>query len=81
MTDDAKCPFAGATRAHTNRDRWPNQLDLQVLHQHSGLSNPMGAEFDYAKEFKSLDLHAVVKDLHALMTESQVTSPRIFVVI
>jgi catalase-peroxidase len=65
----AKCPFTGAT--HTNRDWWPNQLDLQVLHQHSNLSNPMGEEFDYAKEFKSLDLNAVIKDLHALMTDSQ----------
>ena len=58
-------------RAHTNRDWWPNQLNLQVLHQHSALSNPMGEEFDYAKEFKSLDLNAVIKDLHALMTDSQ----------
>ena len=57
--------------AHTNRDWWPNQLNLQVLHQHSTLSNPMGEAFDYAKEFKSLDLNAVIKDLHALMTDSQ----------
>jgi catalase-peroxidase len=68
---EAKCPFASRTSAHTNRDWWPNQLDLRVLHQHSNLSNPMGEEFDYAKEFKSLDLNAVVKDLHALMTDSQ----------
>ena len=68
---EAKCPFSGAPPAHTNRDWWPNQLDLQVLHQHSTLSNPMGEEFDYAKEFKSLDLNAVIKDLHALMTDSQ----------
>ena len=47
---------------------WPNQLNLKVLHQHSPLSDPMGEEFDYAKEFTSLDLHAVIKDLHALMT-------------
>jgi catalase-peroxidase len=67
----AKCPFAGPTSAPTNRDWWPNQLDLQVLHQHSNLSNPMGEEFDYANEFKSLDLNAVIKDLHALMTDSQ----------
>ena len=67
---EAKCPFA-ATHTHTNRDWWPNQLNLQVLHQHSSLSNPMGEDFDYAKEFKSLDLHAVIKDLHALMTDSQ----------
>ena len=68
---EAKCPFAGATPAHTNRDWWPNQLNLQVLHQHSTLSNPMGEDFDYAKEFTSLDLNAVIKDLHALMTDSQ----------
>jgi catalase (peroxidase I) len=68
---EAKCPFAGATRPHTNREWWPNQLDLRVLHQHSNLSNPMGEEFDYAQEFNSLDLNAVVKDLHALMTDSQ----------
>ena len=71
MTDESKCPFTGGTRAHTNRDWWPNQLDLGILHQHSTLSNPMGEAFDYAKEFKSLDLNAVVKDLHALMTDSQ----------
>jgi catalase-peroxidase len=71
MANDSKCPFSGGTRAHTNRDWWPNQLDLQVLHQHSNLSNPMGEAFDYAKEFKSLDLNAVIKDLHALMTDSQ----------
>ena len=71
MATESKCPFAGAAPAHTNRDWWPNQLDVQILHQHSKLSNPMGEEFDYAKEFKSLDLNAVVKDLHALMTDSQ----------
>jgi catalase-peroxidase len=71
MATEAKCPFAGATPAHTNRDWWPNQLDVQILHQHSKLSNPMGEDFDYAKEFKTLDLHAVIKDLHALMTDSQ----------
>jgi catalase-peroxidase len=68
---ESKCPFSGATPTHTNRDWWPKQLDLQVLHQHSTLSSPMGDEFDYAKEFKSLDLNAVIKDLHALMTDSQ----------
>ena len=68
---EAKCPFAGATHAQTNRDWWPNQLNLQILHQHSNLSNPMGEKFDYAKEFKSLDLNAVIKDLQALMTDSQ----------
>jgi catalase-peroxidase len=71
MADESKCPFTGGTRTHTNRDWWPNQLDLGMLHQHSTLSNPMGEAFDYAKEFKSLDLNAVVKDLHALMTDSQ----------
>ncbi|HEV2955202.1 MAG TPA: catalase/peroxidase HPI [Xanthobacteraceae bacterium] len=65
------CPFTTGTHAHTNRDWWPNQLDLQVLHQHSALSDPMGEAFDYAKEFETLDLNAVIKDLHALMTESQ----------
>src|SRR5690349_20787964 len=69
MDTESKCPFTG--RAHTNRDWWPNQLDVSVLHQHSALSNPMGEAFDYAKEFKSLDLNAVIKDLTALMTESQ----------
>ncbi|HWB49024.1 MAG TPA: catalase/peroxidase HPI [Stellaceae bacterium] len=71
MMSDAKCPFSGGSRAHANRDWWPNQLDLRVLHQHSALSNPMDAGFDYAKAFKSLDLDAVIKDLHALMTDSQ----------
>jgi catalase-peroxidase len=70
MATETKCPFGG-TPAHTNRDWWPNQLDVQILHQHSNLSDPMGEEFDYAKEFKTLDLHAVIKDLHALMTDSQ----------
>jgi len=68
MPNDRKCPFS---HAQTNRDWWPNQLNLQVLHQNSSLSNPMGESFDYAKEFKSLDLNAVVKDLHALMRDSQ----------
>jgi len=68
---ESKCPFAHRTPAQTNRDWWPNQLELQVLHQHSTLSNPMGEDFDYVKEFKSLDLNAVMKDLHTLMTDSQ----------
>jgi catalase-peroxidase len=68
MDDMTKCPFSGGQR---NRDWWPNQLNLQVLHQHSSLCDPMGEAFDYAKEFKSLDLNAVIKDLHALMTDSQ----------
>ena len=70
-TDESagKCPVMHTTR--TNRDWWPNQLNIQVLHQNSALSDPMGEAFDYAKEFKTLDLNAVIKDLHALMTESQ----------
>ncbi|HLG47409.1 MAG TPA: catalase/peroxidase HPI [Reyranella sp.] len=68
---DSKCPFNGGRRAHSNRDWWPNQLNLSILNQHSNRSNPMGEAFDYAKEFKTLDLHAVIKDLHALMTDSQ----------
>jgi catalase-peroxidase len=68
-TDESagKCPVMHTT----NRDWWPNQLNIAVLHQNSALSNPMGAAFNYAKEFKSLDLNAVIKDLHALMTDSQ----------
>jgi catalase-peroxidase len=69
---ESKCPVAhGSPKVQTNADWWPNQMNLQVLHQHSNLSNPMGEEFDYAKEFQSLDLNAVVNDLHALMTDSQ----------
>ncbi len=69
---EAKCPVAhGAGRIRTNADWWPNQLNLNILHQHSPLSDPMGKEFNYAEEFKSLDLQAVIKDLHALMTDSQ----------
>jgi catalase-peroxidase len=64
-----KCPVVHTS--FTNRDWWPNQLDLRVLHAQSGLSDPMGEAFDYAKEFKSLDLNAVIKDLQALMTDSQ----------
>jgi catalase-peroxidase len=71
MDDQAKCPFTGGTRGHGNRDWWPDTLDISVLHRNSTLSDPMGKAFDYAKEFKSLDLNAVIKDLHALMTESQ----------
>jgi catalase-peroxidase len=68
MADGTKCPF---NHGPTNRDWWPNQLDIQILHQHSALSDPMGEAFDYALEFKSLDLNAVIKDLRALMTDSQ----------
>jgi catalase-peroxidase len=69
---ESKCPVAhGARKSHANVDWWPNQLNLKVLHQHSPLSDPMGKEFNYAEEFKALDLNAVIKDLHALMTDSQ----------
>ena len=68
---EAKCPFNHGASVPTNRDWWPKQVNVQVLHQHSPKSDPMGKEFNYAEEFKSLDLNAVVKDLHALMTDSQ----------
>jgi catalase-peroxidase len=71
MATETKCPFTSGTIARTNREWWPNQLNLDVLHQHSSRSNPMGEDFNYAKEFKTLDLNAVIKDLHALMTDSQ----------
>jgi len=69
---ESKCPVAhGAGKSRTNVDWWPNQVNLRVLHQHSPLSDPMGKEFNYAEEFKTLDLNPVIKDLHALMTDSQ----------
>jgi catalase-peroxidase len=71
MSSESKCPFKGGAQGPMNRDWWPKQLDLQGLHQNSKLSDPMGESFDYAKEFKSLDLNAVIKDLTALMTDSQ----------
>jgi catalase-peroxidase len=77
LSTESKCPVTGGARRHTaagaatNADWWPNQLNLKILHQHSSLSNPMDKDFNYAKEFKSLDLNAVIKDLHALMTTSQ----------
>ncbi len=76
-SSEAKCPFSSGARkyattgARTNADWWPHQLNLKALHQHCPLSNPMGETFNYAEEFKSLDLDAVIKDLHALMTTSQ----------
>lgn len=76
-SDESKCPFSNKSHGHTpgggttNRDWWPNQLKLELLHQHSCKSNPMGERFNYAEEFKSLDLAAVKKDLTALMTDSQ----------
>ena len=77
VSSASKCPVVGGARRHTvagaptNAGWWPNQLNLKILHQHSHLSNPMEPAFDYAKEFKTLDLNAVIKDLHALMTDSQ----------
>jgi catalase-peroxidase len=77
MTEEKKCPVTGRTNKFiasggmSNRDWWPNQLNLKILHQNSVLSNPMGVEFNYAEEFKKLDLEAVKKDLYALMTDSQ----------
>ena len=74
MSTEAKCPFnhgAASPTGTSNRDWWPHQLKLELLHQHSAKSNPMGADFNYAEEFKSLDLAAVKKDLAALMTDSQ----------
>jgi len=77
MSEDIKCPVTGRTAkpiaggGTSNRDWWPNQLNLNILHQHSAKSNPMGEDFNYAEEFKKLDLEAVKKDLYALMTDSQ----------
>jgi catalase-peroxidase len=81
LAGEAKCPFSEGARRHTvsgtptNADWWPNQLNLKILHQRSPLSDPMGEEFNYAEEFKSLDLDAVIKDLHDLMTDSQAWWP------
>jgi len=81
----SRCPVTGATHMHSvgtsgtkNRDWWPNQLKLNILRQHSSLSDPMGEGFDYTKEFKSLNLEAIKKDLHKLMTDSQVWWPADF---
>ncbi|MBI2685602.1 MAG: catalase/peroxidase HPI [Acidobacteria bacterium] len=77
LSTESKCPFSGGARRHTaaggpgNANWWPDQLNLKILHQHSPLSRPLDKEFNYAEEFKSLDLDAVIKDLHALMTASQ----------
>src|ERR1700691_539581 len=91
MADEMKCPVAHGTveqapagrgavttshgSSRKNPDWWPNQLNLKILNQHSPLNNPMGEEFNYAEEFKTLDLDAVIKDLHALMTTSQAWWP------
>ena len=71
MSDISKCPVHSAGNGTTNRDWWPNQLNLKILHQNSSLSNPMGRKFNYAKEFKKLNLKAIKKDLTELMTDSQ----------
>lgn len=77
MNEDSKCPVTGKSAKPTagsdtsNKNWWPNRLNLKILHQHSPMSNPMGEEFNYAEEFKKLDLEAVKKDLYALMTDSQ----------
>jgi catalase-peroxidase len=71
MSTESKCPFNHGAPAPTNRDWWPNQLKVELLNQHSSKSDPMGADFDYVKEFKSLDYAALKKDLTALMTDSQ----------
>ena len=72
-TDDSagKCPFTGGTHGPRNRDWWPEHLDIGVLHTNAPAADPMGEAFDYAKEFESLDLDAVIKDLRALMMDSQ----------
>ncbi|MDN3578823.1 catalase/peroxidase HPI [Chitinimonas viridis] len=82
MSNEAKCPFSSGAAKHTvargapsNADWWPNQLNLKILHQHSAKSDPMGEAFNYAEAFKSLDLDAVCRDLHALMTDSQAWWP------
>ena len=77
MNEDSKCPVTGRSNSQvagsgtSNRDWWPNQLNLKILHQNSHMSNPMGEEFNYAEEFKKLDLEALKKDLYALMTDSK----------
>ncbi|MDT8445153.1 MAG: peroxidase family protein, partial [Desulfuromonadales bacterium] len=76
MSTESKCPVTGKSRqvaggGTKNRDWWPNQLNLNILHQHSNLSNPMDEDFDYAEEFKRLDLNAVKEDLYTFMTDSQ----------
>ncbi len=81
MSDISKCPVMGGSRAHnatatsSNEQWWPNQLNLRMLRQHSNLSDPMGNDFDYVEEFKTIDLDALIKDLEALMTDSQAWWP------
>ena len=77
INESNRCPFTGGAIKYTtstrqsNRDWWPNSLDLKILRQNSSLSDPMGEGFNYAEEFKTLNLDAVIKDLHSLMTDSQ----------
>ena len=77
MANESGCPVMNGTQRHaeagarSNRDWWPNQLNLEILHQNSPLSNPMGKEFNYREEFKKLDLNALKKDIEAVMTTSQ----------
>ena len=77
MSSESKCPVSAGRQtqatsaARSNRDWWPDQLNLQILHQNPPQGNPLGKSFNYAEAFKSLDLNAVTKDLHALMTDSQ----------
>jgi len=71
MATDAKCPFTGSMKGTTNRDWWPNQLNLGVLQQNPAVADPMGPDFDYAEQFLSLDLDALARDVDALMTDSQ----------
>ena len=77
MSEKGRCPVTGATSRSVagggtmNKDWWPNQLNLKILHQHSGQENPMGKDFDYAEKFAKLDLEAVKKDLFTLMNDSQ----------
>jgi catalase-peroxidase len=75
MSSEAKCPFMAGGRTNetiqSNGDWWPKRLNLKILHQHSAKSNPLGQDFNYAEEFKKLDLAALKQDLRALMTDSQ----------
>ena len=77
MSENSNCPVTGGANKQatgigtSNKDWWPNQLNLKILHQNSSMINPMGEKFNYAEEFKKLDLEALKKDLYALMTDSQ----------
>ena len=71
MDDESKCPVVHSTEGRSNRDWWPNQLDLKRLQQNPPMADPMGVDFNYAEEFKTLDLDAVKRDIEAVMTTSQ----------